>query len=48
MRTGRHDNLQFYITGSRMLQNMAEGGRDEAVKPYRFELLADSDYSDNE
>ena len=27
---------------------MAEGGRDEAIKPYWFELLADSDYSDNE
>ena len=27
---------------------MAEGGRNKAVKPYWFELLADSDYSDNE
>ena len=27
---------------------MAEGSRDEAVKPYRFEILANSDYSDNE
>ena len=26
---------------------MAEGGRDKAIKPYWFELLADSDYSDN-
>ena len=27
---------------------MAEDGRDEAVKSYRFELLADLDYSNNE
>ena len=27
---------------------MAEGGIDEVVKPYWFELLADSEYSDNE
>ena len=27
---------------------MAEGGKDEAVKPFRFELLAESDCSNNE
>ena len=27
---------------------MAEGGRYEAVKPYQFEPVVDSDYSDNE